>query len=528
MKTKIYFILICLISFIYLNAQTELIQNGNFSNGNTGWTTSGNWLISSSFSCYNSASAYAYAGNASGSPIINEYGNLKQTITIPSNSTSATLSFYISQNTQETSASFADYLEIYFYNSTGSTWIKTFVHISSSSAGSYPGCQTYKKYTYDVLAFKGQTIQLWFHVFSDGGPNNTMFRVDDVSLIYIEPTGTVPGEATVTGDSEGCAGTQMTFSATAKDATDYIWSAPDCTPSSGTGSSFTTSPNNSGNISITATPSNSYGDGTAGTKTVIVKSSPSTPVIKAQGDITSFCQGAGSVTLLVDNSENGNTYSWHPSGIGVSINVTNAGTYYCTSSNTCGGSSPASNSININVNTVPSVSFTQSGSNCTFNFSDNTTGNPISWNWNFGDATSQDNTSILQNPIHSFSNNGIYNVSLQATNTCGSNSSSHNITIGNCTNGIEEIYLVYIKDILIFPNPVNKIIQINFSLLKNEKLSIYLLDILGKKIETISESVFDSGNNSIKFLRPEKLASGAYFIKFDSNEFSVSKKIYFK
>ncbi len=46
----------------------------------------------------------------------------------------------------------------------------------------------------------------------------------------------------------------------------------------------------------------------------------------------------------------------------------------------------------------------------TVHFTDQSTGNPISWLWNFGDG----DTSTMQNPIHTFSKKGVYSVSLVA------------------------------------------------------------------------------------------------------------------
>jgi len=53
----------------------------------------------------------------------------------------------------------------------------------------------------------------------------------------------------------------------------------------------------------------------------------------------------------------------------------------------------------------------------TITFTDNSTNTPTSWDWNFGDG----NTSILQNPSHTYSSAGIYTVKLNATNSAGSN-----------------------------------------------------------------------------------------------------------
>ena len=54
----------------------------------------------------------------------------------------------------------------------------------------------------------------------------------------------------------------------------------------------------------------------------------------------------------------------------------------------------------------------------TVQFNDTSLNNPISWDWDFGDS----GTSDLQNPGHTYALSGTYNVSLNATNTEGSNS----------------------------------------------------------------------------------------------------------
>lgn len=52
----------------------------------------------------------------------------------------------------------------------------------------------------------------------------------------------------------------------------------------------------------------------------------------------------------------------------------------------------------------------------TVNFTDLSTGSPTSWSWNFGDG----GTSTAQNPSHAYASSGTYNVTLTATNPCGS------------------------------------------------------------------------------------------------------------
>jgi PKD repeat protein len=51
-------------------------------------------------------------------------------------------------------------------------------------------------------------------------------------------------------------------------------------------------------------------------------------------------------------------------------------------------------------------------------FTDASTNNPVSWQWDFGDG----NTSSLQNPLHIYQADGTYDVTLTATNSNGNNS----------------------------------------------------------------------------------------------------------
>jgi PKD repeat protein len=55
----------------------------------------------------------------------------------------------------------------------------------------------------------------------------------------------------------------------------------------------------------------------------------------------------------------------------------------------------------------------------TVQFTDQSTGNPHSWNWDFGEG----NISSVQHPVHTYLMNGLYTVNLTVSNSAGSNSS---------------------------------------------------------------------------------------------------------
>jgi PKD repeat protein len=69
----------------------------------------------------------------------------------------------------------------------------------------------------------------------------------------------------------------------------------------------------------------------------------------------------------------------------------------------------------------PVANFTGSPTNgitpLTVNFTDNSSGSPTGWAWNFGDG----GTSTAQNPSHVYTVAGTYSVTLQATNSLGTN-----------------------------------------------------------------------------------------------------------
>ncbi len=65
-------------------------------------------------------------------------------------------------------------------------------------------------------------------------------------------------------------------------------------------------------------------------------------------------------------------------------------------------------------------------------FTDQSTGSPIEWEWNFGDG----GVSSSRNPSHTFASAGSYTVTLTATNTGGSANDSNRIAVGDPPSGV--------------------------------------------------------------------------------------------
>ncbi|MCK6650506.1 MAG: PKD domain-containing protein [Bacteroidia bacterium] len=131
-------------------------------------------------------------------------------------------------------------------------------------------------------------------------------------------------------------------------------------------------------------------------------------------------------------SDNGVTYNWNfgDSGTGSGSPVThtysNDGTYDVSMiiTTAAGCVDTVTNLGYIVVNPLPTAAFSASPNPAsslapTVNFTDMSTFNIVSWNWNFGDVASNPNTTTTQNPVHEFSGVGTYNVQLIVENQFG-------------------------------------------------------------------------------------------------------------
>jgi PGF-pre-PGF domain-containing protein len=126
------------------------------------------------------------------------------------------------------------------------------------------------------------------------------------------------------------------------------------------------------------------------------------------------------ISWLWDFGDGDNSTDQHPihtyAGAGiynVSLNVTNMG-----------GSNILIQAAYINAAVAPVANFTADVTSGTaplaVYFADQSTNTPTSWAWNFGDGT----TSTEQDPAHTYTSAGTYNVSLNAANAGGSNVST--------------------------------------------------------------------------------------------------------
>ena len=162
----------------------------------------------------------------------------------------------------------------------------------------------------------------------------------------------------------------------------------------------------------------------------------------------------------------------------------------------------------------PIAAFTQSTLANIVTFSDNSTGSPVSYLWDFGDG----NTSTQQNPVHTYTNTGPYVVCLTVTNAAGCSDALCQ-TINIISLGISDA--VSSAAVSIYPNPVKDMMVIRFNEASSQKRwTVKILDVVGKviaeKVSTQQETLeWDLTN----------LAPGSYLVSLKSDDENIVRRL---
>lgn len=151
----------------------ELITNGDFGGGSSGWTLAGDFWIGNAPN-YRSYPNYAAGGvNSSGYAKENAEGFMRQIITIPSGASQATLTFWYNINSDDPDPG-ADELSVLLEGSSCEVLAATFDNLDATGS--------YRQETADVSDCIGETVNLYFIATTDYAAE-TVFRIDDVSLM---------------------------------------------------------------------------------------------------------------------------------------------------------------------------------------------------------------------------------------------------------------------------------------------------------------------------------------------------------
>jgi flagellar hook assembly protein FlgD len=75
-----------------------------------------------------------------------------------------------------------------------------------------------------------------------------------------------------------------------------------------------------------------------------------------------------------------------------------------------------------------------------------------------------------------------------------------------------------------FPNPFNPNTTIQYNVKNSESISLQVIDISGRVVETLLEDIIEPGNHEITW-DARNQPSGIYFVKLTSGERSQTQKL---
>lgn len=236
--------------------------------------------------------------------------------------------------------------------------------------------------------------------------------------------------------------------------------------------------------------------------------------VNIQTSQNNICPGTSiQLTTTVSGGSGNYTYTWASNPVGFSSNEANpvlapqqTTTYFVTVSD---GYNQIVSSVLIEVLPLPVADFNYQTSLLVVSFTNSST-NANSYLWLFGDG----NTSTDENPTHTYTANGNYEVTLIAYNSCGTDTFTTNIIIDNSL--IEENNS---NHVLVYPNPFDSFIQIKST--NNMPINVKILSIDG---QIVSEEILD---NNINTISTNRIAKGSYIIEFNSNNL-IERRIIIK
>ncbi|NVN90122.1 MAG: Ig-like domain-containing protein [Desulfuromonadales bacterium] len=161
---------------------TNLLVNGDFEGGATGWgksSSGGYFIINNNNNLSHGGSGFALLGGYDSGT-----DSLYQDITIPSDASTVNARFWYDIVTEETTTSAAyDTMQLVIKNPSTGAVLQTLTSLNNLNATGTSWAQSSQ---FDLSSYKGQTIRLQFTTSTDNS-NVTFFLVDDVSLYATLP-----------------------------------------------------------------------------------------------------------------------------------------------------------------------------------------------------------------------------------------------------------------------------------------------------------------------------------------------------
>jgi PKD repeat protein len=232
------------------------------------------------------------------------------------------------------------------------------------------------------------------------------------------------------------------------------------------------------------------------------------PIITSSGSLE-FCEGE-TIVLSVDEGEE---YTWSTAEKTQDIEVDATGNYTVAVRNGSLECTSLSKQVIVHPNPTPSFIVTTEviGAGDQVDFFNQSTG-ATSWHWDFGDGE----TSVEENPVHSYSMAGSYTITFTATSDKGCEATEIR-SIGIITDTETPLE----KTIVLYPNPVYQGgLGLKTSAI-NEPMEINIFNVQGALVyhQTIK------ANETLGSLSLSNLANGVYQVRITRQGENLTKKI---
>jgi PKD repeat protein len=142
-------------------------------------------------------------------------------------------------------------------------------------------------------------------------------------------------------------------------------------------------------------------------------------------------------------------------------------------------------------------------------FTDLSTGNPTSWHWDFGDG----NTSVEQNPKHTYNNTGVYTVTLQICNQGVCDTTTKVGYINVSPNGIVEIDVDISAKL--YPNPNDGTFVLD---LQSKQRQDVHLSVFNNQGQMVYQESFVADQSQKKKVDLSAFAKGIYYVRLSTNQ----------
>ena len=363
---------------------------------------------------------------------------------------SATMSFEHAYRRFDQSTT--DSLVIYVSTNCGSSWTRVF-QAGEDATGSFATASTNTNafvpanagewcmgtvgsdcFDVDLTAYVGNEVLIMFEGFNSGTIGNNLY-LDNINITGV----TAPLSANFTASSQAiCAGESITFSDNSTGTfTSQSWSFPGGSPNSAITSSPTITYNTPGtyNVSYTITGPNGS-DTELKNNFITVNASPS---VSITGNSSVCLNGS---TFLTANATPGSgsisTYQWYLNGTPIgsnsnTLNATSAGSYTVEVSNST-NCTATSNSFNLGLAALPTVTLTGGGAYCAGDFTTLTavastpSGTISNYEWYNGGSA------VANGPNNTYNANTSGTYSVIVSNSAGCTAQSNPVNVAAPTN----------------------------------------------------------------------------------------------